>query len=180
METKVIPDRSKAETTEVGEIARFYGFKPITAPSLSKLDFDGVKNMDQLHYPAEKAALMRMYFEEKMYATPQPSMFFCERPFSGSGDKKKPNRLECSLVSMGSTKSVCECLSMQAGIAILHKMGCKNLEVQINSIGDKDSPALARVLVASSAARVPDATRALARCTRIRASSSSTTSGFVT
>ncbi len=82
---------------------------------------------------------MNMYFEEKMYAAPQPCMFFCERPFAGGKEKKKPNRLECSLVSLGSSKSVCECLSIQAGMAILHKIGLRNLEVQINSVGDKES-----------------------------------------
>lgn len=136
---KPIQDRSSKETTEAGRIAKFFGFQPINSPRTEKQDFDCVKDFDQSSHPAEKAALLRMYFEEKMMALPQPNMFYCERPFPGAKDRKKPGRLESSIVSLGSSKSVCECLVIQTGIAILNAVGYKNLEVQVNSIGDKDS-----------------------------------------
>ncbi len=132
-------DRNQKETTEAGEIAKFYGFKPIMAPAVSKQDFELVKNFDQSSHPAEKAALLRIYFEEKMMALPQPVMLYCERPFPGSKDKKKPLRLESSIISLGSGKCVSECLSIQTGMAILSALGYKDLEVHLNSIGDKDS-----------------------------------------
>ncbi len=140
-----MPDynRDRLEITEPAEIAKFYGFKPIMPPTVTKLDFDFVKSFDQSSHPAEKAALMRMYFEEKMMAPAQPVMFYCERPFPGlkelHGHRKNPLKLEASLVSMGSSKSVCECLSIQAGISILNDSSYKDLEVHINSVGDKDS-----------------------------------------
>lgn len=131
--------RDSKESTEASEIAKFYGFKPVEAPHLTKTDFDLTKNFDESHFPAEKAALLRSYFDEKMIAMPQPVMFYCERPFPGSKSRMKPGRLECTLASLGSSKSVCECLSIQAAVEILNKVGFKNLEIQVNSIGDKES-----------------------------------------
>src|SRR3989344_6601491 len=109
-DNKPIPDRDVKEMTEAGKTAKFYGFRPITPPVLEKLDLECVKDFDESSYPAEKAALLRMYFEERMMSFPQPNMFYCERPFSESKEKKKPLRLESAIVSLGSSKSVCECL----------------------------------------------------------------------
>ncbi len=136
---KPIPDREVKEITEANKIARFYGFRSIISPAIEKRDFDCVKDFNKSGYPQEKAALLRMYFEEKMMSGSQPYLFYCERPFPGSKEKKKPLRLESSIISMGSSKSVCECLSIQAGIDILHEIGHKNIEVRINSVGDKES-----------------------------------------
>lgn len=132
MDHKPIPDRNAKEISEAGKIARFYGFKPTLLPTAEKRDEDCVKHFDAANHPAEKAALLRAYFEERMMASPQPSMFYGEKIHRGL-------RLEGSLISVGSSKSVCECLSIQAGISILSSLGYKNLEVEINSIGDKDS-----------------------------------------
>jgi len=138
-EQKTIPDRSAKEINEAGKIARFYGFKPIISPSVEKVDFELVKNFNPISQPAEKAALLRIYFGDRMMSLPQPNMFFCERPFPGTNEKKRALHLEASLVSMGSSKSICECLSIQTGITILNKLGYKSLEIHLNSIGDKDS-----------------------------------------
>lgn len=143
MDHKPIPDRNAKETTGAGKIAKFYGFQPIIPPNLEKQDIEYTKNFDQSSHPIEKAALLRMYFEEKMMSLTQPNMFYCDRPFHGLKgpgiERKKPSQLDCSLISLGSTKSVCECLSIKTGITILNSMGYKDLEVEINSIGDKDS-----------------------------------------
>ena len=139
MERKPVLDRELKELTSPGKIAKFYGFLPISSPHLLKQDFDFVKNFEESSHPAEKAALLRIYFEDRMMGLPQPVMFYCDRPFPASKEKKKPLRLECSITSIGSPKSVCECLSMQAGISILKEIGHKNLEIHLNSIGDKDS-----------------------------------------
>ena len=146
MDHKPIPNRSAKEITGAGKIAKFYGFQPIIPPIIEKQDTEYTKDFNQSSYPEEKAAFLRIYFEEKMMSQPQPNMFYCERPFrrskglpAGRQEKKKPKCLECALVSLGSSKSVCECLSIQTGLAILESLDHKNLEVQINSIGDKDS-----------------------------------------
>jgi len=143
IENKPIPDRNVKEITEVGKIAKFYGFQPIISPTIEKKDFDTTKEFDQTLHPAEKSALLRMYFEERMMSKPQPNMFYCDRPFLGlkesGSERKKPSHLNCALISVGSGKSVCECLSIQTGITILKGLGYKNLEIEINSIGDKES-----------------------------------------
>lgn len=146
MENKPIQDRKLNEINEIGKIARFYGFQPIISPTVEKQDFESTKNFDESEHPAEKAALLRMYFEERLMSLPQPNMFYCERPFrrgkglpAGKQEKKRPLHLDSSLISLGSSKSVCECLSIQTGISILNSVGYKNLIVEINSIGDKDS-----------------------------------------
>lgn len=141
-EPKAIPDRESLEINEAAVVAKFFGFKPISPPSITKSDLDLVKHFDQSSHPSEKAALLRMYHEEKMMAPAQPIMLYCERPFPGlkdSASRKNPSKLESSLITMGSLKSVCECLSIQAGLSILNALGYKNLEVRVNSIGDKDS-----------------------------------------
>ncbi|MEK7669110.1 MAG: His/Gly/Thr/Pro-type tRNA ligase C-terminal domain-containing protein [Patescibacteria group bacterium] len=138
-EQKPIQNRDAKEINEAGKIARFYGFKPIISPIVEKQDFELVKNFNQDSHPAENAALLRIYFEDRMMSLPQPHMLFCERPFRGIKEKKKPLHLEASLISIGSSKSVCECLSIQTCITILNKLGYKNIEVHLNSVGDKDS-----------------------------------------
>lgn len=138
MEQKIYKDRELKELNEVAKIAKFYGFQPLTPPTVQKHDFDLVKNFEDTSL-SEKASLIRIYFEEKMMASPQPSMLYCERPFPGGKDKKKPLKLEASLVTLGSTKSVCECLSLQTALKILDSLGYKDLEIHINSVGDKDS-----------------------------------------
>lgn len=134
MDQKPIKDRGVKEINEAGKIARFYGFKPIISLNVKKQDFELTKDLCQALHPAEKAALMRMYFDEKMMSGPQPGMFYIEK-------SHKSSRLESSLVCLGSSKSTCECLSIAAGISILNELGYKNLSVEINSIGDKESMA---------------------------------------
>lgn len=139
MENKPIQDRRLNEINEAGKVARFYGFQPIIPPTVEKQDFESTKNFKESEHLAEKAAILRIYFEERLMSFPQPNMFYCERPFRGMKEKKRPLHLEASLISLGSFKSVCECLSIQTGISILNSVGYKNLIVEINSIGDKDS-----------------------------------------
>lgn len=120
-------DKIVKEITEAGKIAKFYGFCPIQSPVLEK------SGSAQHRVENENEALITMYYEKKLYTESQPVMFYCE--------KKSNTKIEASLVSLGSFKSVCECLTIQTGIAILNFLGYKNLEVEVNSIGDKESVA---------------------------------------
>lgn len=132
-------NRDQKEVSEAALIAKFYGFRSITSPHITKEDFSFTKNFDESSYPEEKVALLRSYFEEKMMALPQPVKLYCERPFSGSKQKKKNSTLESSIISLGSSKAVNECLAIQTAISILNSLGHKDLEVEVNSIGDKES-----------------------------------------
>ena len=132
MDRKSIEDRNVKEVTEVDKIARFYGFLPIDPLDVEKQDVECTKKFDQSSHPIEKAALLRMYFEDRMMSLPQPNMFYCERPFHGSkeftGESKKPSRLEGSLISLGSSKNICECLSIQTAVYIRTKTLLTGLE----------------------------------------------------
>lgn len=134
--------KEKIETwDETASIAKFYGFEPIKAPTINKQDFDSTKNFDPKTYPEEKASLIRNYFEKKQWSSVQPLLFFIERPFPGSKEHRKQNRLENALYILGSTKSVCECIAIQTAVSILDSLGQKDLILRLNSIGDKDSNA---------------------------------------
>lgn len=135
-------DRVEREYTDACKAAVFYGFTPLLPPEVKKIHIDQTKDFYFDNYPAEKAALLNMYFEEKFTSRPQPCMMLCERPFPGlrpENSRKKSKTFECSLATLGSPKSVCECLSIEAAISVLNFLGYKNLEVEINSVGDKDS-----------------------------------------
>lgn len=141
MDNKNLPiqERLLEEQNQASEIAKFYGFQHFNPPELKKSDFDGTKNYNEEFYPEEISALLRVYFEEKGFAAAQPLLIFAERPFRGGKHKKRPHRLEASLAIMGSSKPVTDCLSLLACLSILHSLGYKDLEIRLNSVGDKDS-----------------------------------------
>lgn len=139
MDKKNINSLILPETNEAGAIAYFYGFFPIKPPAIAKRDLELTKNFKFDFLAKEKSAITHLYFEQKMMAEPQPVMFYCEHPFPESKEKKKNSKLDCSLFALGSSKSVIECLSIQTAISILNKLGYKDLTVNLNSIGDKES-----------------------------------------
>ncbi|MEK7642439.1 MAG: His/Gly/Thr/Pro-type tRNA ligase C-terminal domain-containing protein [Patescibacteria group bacterium] len=142
MENKyLIQNRILKEYSEAGGIAKFYGFQPIEAPTLKKSDLDETKTFEQNMHGAELASLIRIYFDEKGLSGPQPFTCFTERPFKGGHEKKKKNKMECSITSFGSTKSIIDCLSIMATLAILQNAGYKDIEIRLNSLGDKESSA---------------------------------------
>lgn len=143
---------------KIGEIPVYYGFVPHQTPEIKKTDLEISKNlMDgdyidedneaKSHLPLhveEKVALLRMYTEANMHALPQPIMFYFKEPFKSpkSNNSKKSdcqyNRY-CDLEIMGGSKSIAEALLIQTTCKILNEEGYKNICVEINSIGDKES-----------------------------------------
>ncbi len=143
---------------KIGEIPVYYGFVPHESPEIKKVDLDLSKNLlegdyidenndEKSHLPLhveEKVALLRMYNEGNMHALPQPIMFYFREPFKNnkSNTSKKSdityNRY-CDLEIMGGSKSIAEALLIQTTCAILKEEGYKNICVEINSIGDKES-----------------------------------------
>ncbi len=126
---------------ETANVAKFFGFEAIKPPTINKQDFDCTKNFDQKTHPEEKACLIRNYFDNKLWSGVQPLMYFIEKPFPGSKEHKRPQRLENALYILGSNKSVCECLSIQTTVSILESVGYKDVVLRLNSIGDKESNA---------------------------------------
>ncbi len=137
--SKNIKERFKDTYTEVGAIAKFYGFQPITAPEITKEDLRLQKVYANNPLVAEISALLNTYNTEGGAAASQPLTLWYERPLKGGTENKKPKKYSFSLISMGSNKSVVECLSVQCMASILKSLGQKNIEIKLNSIGDKES-----------------------------------------
>ena len=133
---------------KIGEIAVYYGFAPKKSPTITKVDTDAVKdiidgdyiddetenhNQLQLHVE-EKVALVRMYNEENLYTEPQPVMLYFKDPCKGS----KSNRY-ADLEILGYSGPIAEATLIQTAKVMLEEEGYKDLVVEINSTGDKDS-----------------------------------------
>ncbi|MBN2094289.1 MAG: hypothetical protein JW740_02915 [Candidatus Zambryskibacteria bacterium] len=139
MDSETVTVKDLEKINEVHKIARFYGFRLVNSPKIEKQDFDSIKNLGEYRNLVEKVALLRIYFDNKFISSPQPVCIYCDRPFPGLKEKKKSNYLEGSLACLGSTKSICECLCIESALSILNKIGYKNLEIHVNSVGDKES-----------------------------------------
>lgn len=135
---------------KASEIALFYGFKPIKSLKINKEDTDkanslredkkSVVNKSEI-FPRleEKISLFRNYLEWNLPSSKQPLMIHYRRPFGGSTERKPANEYHYGLDIIGSWSSICEAIALKTTHAILSDYGYKDLVVDINSIGDKDS-----------------------------------------
>lgn len=131
----------------VGEAALFYGFTPIKTPVIHHEDSSKAKSISEGEVVIdhdtheigatirldEKIALLSLYEKEKMYSLPQPLMFFHRK------NTRHKNELHYGLDILGTGKPMAEAILIQASLAIMADAGEKNLHVEINSIGDKES-----------------------------------------
>ncbi len=143
------------------EIAVYYGFKPISTPIVESQELfettigigtDIVdkemytlktKGGDQLALrPEFTASVMRSYIEHGMIAEPQPIMLYSSGPVFRH-DKPQRGRYrqlhQFNLEVLGTKKSIADALIIKTIALILEEAGAKNLIVDINSIGDKES-----------------------------------------
>ena len=130
------------------EAAVYYGFTPIKHPKPNKEDAVRIASLKESwakscaempwvfsqEFAEERAALLREYFEQEMNTLPQPVMLVYE---SETGKERGKNSF--NLEVMGSPKSVAEALLIKTAVAILEENGYKNLSIEINSVGDKES-----------------------------------------
>lgn len=139
---------------KIGQIPFFYGFIPHKSPEIKKCDLDFAKNLlegdyidnqdqDKHNLPLhveEKIALLRNYNEENMQNLSQPVMLYFKEPFKGSIRKgsNSYNRY-CDLEILGNSRSIAEATLIQVAKVILEEEGYKNICIEINSIGDKES-----------------------------------------
>lgn len=143
------------------EIAVYYGFKPISVPIVEQQELfettigigtDIVdkemytlktKGGDQLALrPEFTAGVMRAYIEHGMQSEPQPIMLYSSGPVFRH-DKPQRGRYrqlhQFNLEILGTKKSIADALIIKTVALILEEAGAKNLVVDINSIGDKES-----------------------------------------
>lgn len=138
---------SYEDLDQVGEAALFYGFTPIKTVTVHHEDSAVAKNLSDGEVVVdhdtheigavvkldEKIALLNLYEREKLYTLPQPLMFFQRK------NTRHKNELHYGLEILGAAKPMAEAILIQASLALLSDIGEKDLHVEINSIGDKES-----------------------------------------
>lgn len=143
------------------EVAVYYGFKPICTPILEHTSIfekgagAGTDIVEKEMYnlktkggdhltmrPEFTAGTMRAYIEHGMLSLPQPvllysygSVFRHEKPQRGRLREFRQFNLEI----IGTEKSIADALIIRTAVTILEEFGFKDLIVDINSLGDKES-----------------------------------------
>lgn len=126
----------------VGEIAIHYGFNVIKPPQITNDDLSKSKQFKEHdHYEDahEKVSLTRWYIEERFDLEAQPLSFHFKKSSVSSNLKKKTNDEVYGFEIMGSNKSTSESLLLKCIISTLEELGYKDICVDINSIGDRES-----------------------------------------
>jgi len=117
-------------------IAAHFGFTPIEAPSISDIDVRVAKDCEEraektsgrfICNAIEKAAFLRHYGDKKFLNLLNPLAFSWRRG------------RDYSLELVGYPVGVAEAKLIRTSLSILSEEGYKDLTVEINSIGDKDS-----------------------------------------
>jgi histidyl-tRNA synthetase len=130
------------------ESAIYYGFTPIKAPIPNKDDIKKALSLKEAwarngtktswvfskDFSDERAAVLREYYEKGMNSLPQPIMLVYE-----SDSKTERNKNSFNLEILGNAKSITEALLIKTATAILSENGYKNILIEVNSIGDKES-----------------------------------------
>lgn len=141
---KAPKEKSHLETVtdKVGEIAVQYGFTIIKPPQIKDDDSHKSKQFKDFDHHGdieEKIALTRWYMDERLDLEAQPFAIHYKKPLPGSAHKKKPNTEMYGFEIIGSNRSTSEALLLKCTLAVLEDLGHKNLYIDINSIGDKES-----------------------------------------
>jgi histidyl-tRNA synthetase len=134
------------------EAAVYYGFMPIEIPKIEKEDKDRTKTLkdgepinmigsnDEIKNTAEeKAALLRTYFNTNMAIMPQPVMITYNGFINEGTEKNTGKHRKIGLEIIGSPKSISEAIIIKTALAILEDNDFKDLYVEINSLGDRES-----------------------------------------
>lgn len=141
-------------------IAEYYDFKPIQTPHLEKVDLftasvgettDIVekemytlktKGKDHLALrPEGTAPVMRAYLANGMQSRPQPVLLYYKGSFFRHENPQKGRLREFQqfgLEILGEKKGVAEATIIKIFLTAIQELGCKDLIVHINSIGDKE------------------------------------------
>lgn len=152
------------------EVAIYYGFKPIETPILEHEEVfvsaigEGTDIIDKEMYtlrtkggdklamrPEYTAGVMRAYLEHGMQTLPQPVMLYS---YGQTFRHDKPQRgrwrqfRQFNLEILGTPKSIADALVIRTITTILEEYGFKDLIIDINSMGDKETrPAFIKELV---------------------------------
>ncbi len=130
------------KSDKVGEIAIHYGFTVVNPPKITSEDLSKAKPFKDFDYYSdaeEKVALTRWYEEMGFNTGAQPLMIHYKKPLAGINRKKKTTEQVYGFEIMGSGSSTSEATLIKMALDILTEMGYKNLFLDVNSIGDRES-----------------------------------------
>ncbi len=130
------------ECDKIGETAISYGFSVVTAPHIAPEDISKAKQFKEFDIYEdceEKVALMKWFEQNSLASEPLPMMVHYKKPLHGSAAKKKPSEEMYGFEIMGSTRSTSEAVLIKTALSLLSDLGYKDLYVDINSMGDKES-----------------------------------------
>ena len=135
LRASIWPDRQLSGFDRTLVTATYFGFLPITAPKITRHDIELAKNCgDHPHYDAiEKAAIIRTYLEQNFASLPHPLALVYKKP----AFRKMVGGH--TLHFIGSPSGIAEATLIRAATSILSEEGYKNLVVDINCIGDRES-----------------------------------------
>jgi len=139
---KTVKSNVATECDKVGEIAVHYGFAVVKPPQITSGHVSKAKQFKDFDYygdAEEKIALMEWYINTRQELESQPVAIHYKKPLSGSPLKKKPNQEIYGFEIMGSNRATTEALIMKCALAVLDDLGYKDLYIDINSIGDRES-----------------------------------------
>ncbi|MBX4189012.1 hypothetical protein KW785_00240 [Candidatus Parcubacteria bacterium] len=126
----------KVEIDRALYIAAHFGFTPIEAPKVTESDAKMVEDCAEVIErvpgrfvcdPTEKAAFLRTYIEKGLVSHPHPMALAWHKGHN------------YSLELIGFPFGVAEAKLIRTALSILNEEGFKNLVVELNTIGDKES-----------------------------------------
>ena len=151
---KNLADMSASAHLNTGhEVGLYYGFTPINIPSITPADTQAAKKISEGEIVVdanshesgafakleEKIAILRLHDEYNISREPQPVMISTARPFKNDRAKLSPKESHHSFDILGTNRSIAEAILIETALALLSKSGAKDLHLEINSIGDKES-----------------------------------------
>ena len=141
----------KYDRTPSMETVLYYGFIPVKNFRTSLLDscatratssidsiFGNPIHDKRCFNPKEKATLIKLYKNGHFNNLPGATMLYQEKTYRVRNDRKTVNQ-RCGFDILGVSGSIAEALAIQASYAVLEEDGFDNLEIEINSVGDKSS-----------------------------------------
>ena len=133
------------------ETVLYYGFTPVkcfrssaidrsAAKAVSSIDsiFGHPEDNEKYFNPEEKATLIKLYKNGHFNNLPSPIMLYQEKTYR-TGKNKNIVRQRCGMDILGVPGSIAEAIAIQTSYAVLEEDGFKDLEVELNSVGDKPS-----------------------------------------
>ncbi|MBX4181626.1 hypothetical protein KW807_02065 [Candidatus Parcubacteria bacterium] len=119
-------------------IASYFGFMPVSAPKVLDKDIEVARTSNSEPYfdAVEKASLIRHYLENNFSSLPHPLAMIYKQPVV---KKRIPGY---GLHFIGASGGIAEATLIRTALSMLSEAGYKNLRVDLNCVGDKESLAV--------------------------------------